>query len=86
MSKFLFQQMLLVNGKANSPTQAIKFYTVQLHIPGALAQIFMDPKVPEAHLTNDVLQYFSSTFWIEPSRVGRGFLDFTPNKRKLQMY
>lgn len=42
MSKFLFQQMLLVNGKANSPTQAIKFYTVQLHIPGALAQIFMD--------------------------------------------
>lgn len=59
---------------------------VQLHIPGALAQIFMDPTVPEAHLTNDVPQYFSSTFWIEPSRVGRGFLDFTPNKRKLQMY
>lgn len=59
---------------------------VQLHIPGALAQIFIDPRVPETHLTNDVLQNFSSTFWIEPSRVGSAFLDFTPNKRKLQMY
>lgn len=78
--------MLLVKCKANSPIQAIKFYTVQLHIPGALAQIFIDPTVPEAHLTNDVLQYFNSTFWIEASRAGRGFLDFTPNKRKLQMY
>lgn len=86
MRKFLFQQMLLVKGEADSPIEAIKFYTAQLHIPGALAQIFMDPTVPEAHLTNDVLQYFSSAFWIEPSRVGRGFLAFTPNKRELQMY
>lgn len=75
----------LIKRSANSPVQAINFYMFQLHIPGALAHAFIDPMVPETHFTNDVLQYFNSTFWIEPSRVGNGFWDFTPNKRKLQM-